>query len=576
MNDEDYDLVKELRKDIKNEVKQEKISSRKKKIIFLVILIPIILAGAIVGIYFLTKNEDTENFSEKLTHRLTTITFPSGVLIDDGHYLFDGKIFVCYKKEDDKDMTFFGVISDDSTNFKQLYRGNITVSKKANGIRLIPFRDGKKVYLGDWIFECKDKDKNVSDCPENEGELIDVKYPEEVANNSYTYKTWSEMVVAPDNVHVAWTSLNMACGAINFLGKFEKGTDSYNIVDSKIISTIDFLTVDENNPNYLITHTPRGGEIKQFIEGGNALSLVGTMPDTFVKSVYQSLVNEDHIGFSHATGYDETSILSPDEKLGITMSTRFSPNTSMAVLGFMPRPYCSLALSKITESVYTYSISGVRKGRNGNIGPVLFDVEKSINEADYQGIDLHDQKEKFVFCSPISWHPSNLKALWPEVNKETQARRLIKLEIFGHNVGPYPEIKQTPDDIPYALNLSEISKVGFEKKMNGTIKGKNFGSIEYYNSGNGYTVTKQTVKLTYKKFSDDGRNFYSGEEIFEGERGVKSVYISNVTLSGSESGKTDFKITFDNSGEIPKLIKGETEGYVSYRGKELRVDNYEE
>ena len=64
----------------------------------------------------------------------------------------------------------------------------------------------------------------------------------------------------------------------------------------------------------------------------------------------------------------------------------------------------------------------------------------------------------------ISWHPSNLKALWPEVNKETQARRLIKLEIFGHNVGPYPEIKQTPDDIPYALNLSEISKVGFEKK----------------------------------------------------------------------------------------------------------------
>ena len=41
-------------------------------------------------------------------------------------------------------------------------------------------------------------------------ELIDVKYPEEVANTSYTYKTWSERVVAPDNVHVAWTSLNMA------------------------------------------------------------------------------------------------------------------------------------------------------------------------------------------------------------------------------------------------------------------------------------------------------------------------------------------------------------------------------
>ena len=36
--------------------------------------------------------------------------------------------------------------------------------------------------------------------------------PSKVVNNPYTYKTWSEMVVAPDNIHVAWTSLNFACG----------------------------------------------------------------------------------------------------------------------------------------------------------------------------------------------------------------------------------------------------------------------------------------------------------------------------------------------------------------------------
>ena len=28
--------------------------------------------------------------------------------------------------------------------------------------------------------------------------------------------------IAPDNIHVAWTSLNMACGAVNFIGKFKK------------------------------------------------------------------------------------------------------------------------------------------------------------------------------------------------------------------------------------------------------------------------------------------------------------------------------------------------------------------
>ena len=101
------------------------------------------------------------------------------------------------------------------------------------------------------------------------------------------------------------------------MGKFKREENSYEIVDSKIISTIKFLEPDKSDPKILIPKTPRGGEIKQFIEGGNALTLVGTLPDTFVKSVYQSLTSEEHYAFSHETGYDETSILSPDEKLGI-------------------------------------------------------------------------------------------------------------------------------------------------------------------------------------------------------------------------------------------------------------------
>ena len=99
----------------------------------------------------------------------------------------------------------------------------------------------------------------------------------------------------------------------------------------------------------------------------------------------------------------------------------------MHILGLLPRPYCSLILAKITQNVYTYAISGVRKGRKGNIGPVLFEKEKSINDVNYHGIDLHDKEEKYIFCSPISWHPSNLKALWPETDINSQ-RRLRKLE----------------------------------------------------------------------------------------------------------------------------------------------------
>ena len=527
----------------------------------------VVVVAIVVTVILLTRGDDDSKNNEDIKTHLSNIPLPEDIIIDDGHYMFDGNIFICYKRST-TNFTYFGVISDDGKNFKELYGEEFIVSPLANGIRLIPFRDGKRIYLGDFVFECNDTTKNISSC--EKGVLIPVNYPEEVVNNNYTYKTWSEMVVAPDNIHVAWTSLNMACGAVDFLGKFKRTENSYEIEESKIISTINFVEPDPTDESILITKIPRGGEIKQFIEGGNALTLVGTQPDEFVKSVYQSLKTEEVYTYSHEPGYDETSILSPDEKLGITMSTRFSPKTNMAIFGLMPRPHCSLVLSKIVESVYTYAVTNVRKTRKGNVGPVLFVKEKSINDPNYHGIDLHDTEEKFVFCSPISWHPSNLKAIWPEVEKGTSNRRLRKLEISNYTPSAYPKIENTTDNVPYALDMSEMDNIHYDKKTNGTIKGKKSGEIIYYNSG--FTQIHQTVKITYVNYSDDGKKFYNGEEEFIGDRTSKNVYKSNVILSGSESGQNNFTITFNTKSD---LIKEETEGYASYGGKTIKAEDYE-
>ena len=527
----------------------------------------VVVVAIVVTVILLTRGDDDSKNNEDIKTHLSNIPLPEDIIIDDGHYMFDGNIFICYKRST-TNFTYFGVISDDGKNFKELYGEEFIVSPLANGIRLIPFRDGKRIYLGDFVFECNDTTKNISSC--EKGVLIPVNYPEEVVNNTDTYKTWSEMVVAPDNIHVAWTSLNMACGAVNFLGKFKRTENSYEIEESKIISTINFVEPDPTDESILITKIPRGGEIKQFIEGGNALTLVGTQPDEFVKSVYQSLKTEEVYTYSHEPGYDETSILSPDEKLGITMSTRFSPKTNMAIFGLMPRPHCSLVLSKIVESVYTYAVTNVRKTRKGNVGPVLFVKEKSINDPNYHGIDLHDTEEKFVFCSPISWHPSNLKAIWPEVEKGTSNRRLRKLEISNYTPSAYPKIENTTDNVPYALDMSEMDNIHYDKKTNGTIKGKKSGEIIYYNSG--FTQIPQTVKITYVNYSDDGKKFYNGEEEFIGDRTSKNVYKSNVILSGSESGQNNFTITFNTKSD---LIKEETEGYASYGGKTIKAEDYE-
>ena len=543
---------------------EKKPKNNLKLYIIIIIASVLVVTTIVVLVILLTRSDDKDN---PINIKLSTIPLPEDIIIDDGHYLFDGNIFICYKRNTNNDYTYFGVISDDGSNFKELYGDKLVISEKANGIRLIPFKDNKRIYLGDYVFECNDNTKNISSC--DKGVVIPVIYPEKVVNNRFTYKTWSEMVIAPDNVHVAWTSLNMACGAVDFLGKFKREINSYKIIDSQIISTINFIEKDPTNETELITKIPRGGEIKQFIEGGNALTLVGTQPDEFVKSVYQSLKTEDHYTFSHEPGYDETSILSPDEKLGITMSTRFSPNTSMGILGLMKRPYCSLVLSKIIENVYTYAVTNVRKYRKGNVGPVLFEKEKSIKDPNYHGIDLHDKDEKFVFCSPISWHPSNLKALWPEIERGTSKRRLRKLEISNYTPSSYPKIENTTDNVPYGLNMSEIDKINIETETDGIIKGKHSGYIKYYNSG--LSQNKQIVKITYVNYSDDGKKFYNGEEIYDGDRTSKFVYSSNVVLSGSEKGENNFKITFDTESN---LIKDESKGYASYGGKTIKAEDY--
>ena len=56
------------------------------------------------------------------------------------------------------------------------------------------------------------------------------------------------------------------------------------------------------------------------------------------RSMLQSLTIDEVKAITHMPGYDETTIVSPDENLGIVMSTRDSPNSNCAIFGLMPRP----------------------------------------------------------------------------------------------------------------------------------------------------------------------------------------------------------------------------------------------
>jgi hypothetical protein len=100
--------------------------------------------------------------------------------------------------------------------------------------------------------------------------------------------------------------------------------------------------------------------VRQFVRGGTAISLVGTKDGNLVDSVVQDLEPNATTQITFTPGYDETTIFSPDERLGLTMTLRFSPRTDPAVFGWLPRRHGVLVTHSIIGLLAMYA--GVPEG----------------------------------------------------------------------------------------------------------------------------------------------------------------------------------------------------------------------
>ena len=65
---------------------------------------------------------------------------------------------------------------------------------------------------------------------------------------------------------------------------------NYIITNVQIISTLGFIEYEDKEKGILKHDTIRGGEIKQFVNGGEALTLAGSGDMALAKSVLQNLV----------------------------------------------------------------------------------------------------------------------------------------------------------------------------------------------------------------------------------------------------------------------------------------------
>lgn len=511
-----------------------------------------------------------------------TMPIDANYWIRSATYTPSGKVLVSFarRKEQDRRDIDLVVVEDDGSGMRPVFSGKIPHRGKDNGLRFMVFADNQRIFLGDFIIECL---PDIDACKRST--LLPVEYPPEVAGGDHVAHRWSEIIVAPDNEHIAWTTLFADYSAAVFTGKLEKTQAGYRIVSPRITSTLDAFPPDPGHADGVVPQPVNNGEVKQFVAGGTAISMVGAMRRDTADTVVRDLVSGAQVQITDTPGYTETTIFSPDERLGIVMSTRFSARTNMAILGLMPRPYAANLNMGLNMYAYTYSVTGVRISRQGNIGPVLVDIAASRSEAGYRGVNLHTQDD-WVYYSPMSWHPGGKKAMWlegmrGETGLEDGGKRIQVVRLLDYKPGLPVPARTTPDSIPGAVaDLSVVRELlARGNNIDVRVYGRHSGHIEYRRFANGAAIE---IEKRYENFSDDGESVYSGREQMHSNPGGYSTYTARVVLTGPKPGVMDLAMTFGPlRGPLPaELIfaaddpaVAASRGYSEYNGQTLNVDS---
>jgi hypothetical protein len=495
-----------------------------------------------------------------------TMNLPNYVKRASGTYTFSGKVLVDYHHDDDpptKDYIHIAAMNDDGNGFKDIFAGVIPVHQKANGVRYMPFPDNKRVLLGDYVLECS---PDIDNC--EKAELVPVEYPWQMHENPQVFMSWSEVIISQDNEHVCWTTLlSGMTAAVVGIGQLKREANGYAVTHAQIISNHSMLAQDPQREGYHIVLPSRGGEVKQFVRGGTAISLAGGGDSALTDSIVQDLLSPELTQITRVPGYEETTIFSPDEKLGLVMSTRGSEKTSCAILGLLPRPHARLVTSSIINCVYLFAVAGVRSYRMGNVGPALIEIEKSMADSSYIGAVLNDPEGQWVYCSPMSWHPDGKRVMWPEVLRGSSDRRLRMATLLDYEPSTPVGTHKTPENIAYGTDDIAAFQLPKEPLEQVKIAGKASGLLVH-------TRKAHCARNEYMQLSDDGVTFFKGFEEVRRSEG-EAVYEAQIEMTGAKTGSMHCRIAFSEvSFTSPtRILSEKSDGYAEYNGVRLDVDD---
>ncbi len=502
------------------------------------------------------------------TVQVSTLRVPQGIMVETAHFSPTGHVLLRYSRTDGSTEQGFAVMDDDGSHFRVL------VAQAGEGGKLLPFADNTRILLGDSVLECPEG-TTLDTCPEGAAAIVPLVYPQEMLDDPKVARAWSEVVVSPDCEHVAWTMLRTDCGAANALGQLVRGEDGYTVEDARYCSSIAPFALDADDPARLVPLPVVGGEVKQFVHGGAALSLVGADASGASQSVVTSIATGATQLVTNCPGYDETTIFSPDERYGMTMTTRFSPTTDLGVLGLVPRPFGD-PVRTMASTIYTYGVTGVRSERQGNVGPALINIQRSMSEKGYVGIDLSSPDENWVYASPMSWNGDGTKAMWMERQRQGGGVRVQVVMLLEAEHGDAVPAVETPEPGDWAPQDPAVAD------LSGTVQGKLAGVCTVSQSSG--LLAHKSVELVYDGYSDDGVHFYTGTESCSSSILTPTDYAAQLTVtdaSGAQVGSMDVELHFGAAYSLASAFTGSTtphldlsrsHGTATWYGQTLTAD----
>lgn len=312
------------------------------------------------------------------------------------------------------------------------------------------------------------------------------------------------------------------------------------------------------------------------MRGGRGITLAGG-GRSISESTLQMLDSEAFCQITDTLGYEETAIFSPDERYAICMSPRFSPETDCGVLGVVPLYNDIATRGRYLNALYQYAVAGVRFRRAGNIGSVLIDTVRSMKGGRaYESVNLSDPDGKWVYYSPMSWHPDSTRAMWNESTRLCEGNvksRLRQCRLLDREPSAPVPVFRTPDrkEIPYAM---PVSCAGKQAKPKLPLKIKGIGGGVVTNA----CTDADTYETLYENYSEDGRTFYNGwirvkapENMFmPGE----TVIESDIRVTGKHTGRMNLRIALQSDEQFQVCLdrsldeKGEprSAGFAEYDG----------